>query len=300
MSSNDRGGKPVDESSNSAPARPYPIFWSQFPSVKIVRQAKGTHSPKVDERCFTYCSQSVRGRLEQREPWCRTFCLRRVFAHEVQRAIAAHEGKSAPAPARYPLPPEGQRVPSLLYILIGETQEGQQGHARQHDDVRYWEEGYYVWLSKSRWATQEKLDLMMHNIERQAQWDKYKQDRTDAWQQQQQEQARGGQQPKEDAQVDKSRALVSARRPFPDMSGQSILLPMPPPFASIWEQIDRLLAPSNKLLTLTHETLHSGDQLKFAGRIVEKAQTAEPFVLARNVCTRMWDKWKKGPPDDTA
>ena len=83
-------------------------------------------------------------------------------------------------------------------------------------------------------------------------------------------------------------------------SGQSILLPVPPPIPSLWEQIDNLLAPTHKVLALTQETIQSGDQLKFANRIWEKALTPEPFVLARNVCTRMWDKWRKGPPDDTA
>lgn len=75
---------------------------------------------------------------------------------------------------------------------------------------------------------------------------------------------------------------------------------MPPPIPSLREQIDNLLAPTHKVLALTQETIQSGDQLKFAHRIWEKALTLEPFVLARNVCTRMWDKWRKGPPDDTA
>ncbi|KAH9834223.1 uncharacterized protein C8Q71DRAFT_711834 [Rhodofomes roseus] len=275
------------------------MLWAQFPSVKIVRQAKGKYSPDVDERCFTYCSQTVRGRAEQSEPRCRTFCLRRVFAHEVQRAIAVHDGKPPPAHAKIPLPPEGQNIPSLTHILIGESPEGQEGRAQQ-DEVRYWEEGYYVWLSKNKWAAHEKLDLMTFDLERQAVWAKYKQDKTEAWQKKQVRNgnAQAEQVAKGDAQAVGGRS--SARRPFPDLAGQSILLPMPPPFPPLWEQIDQLLAPSHKLFALTQSTLQSGDQLKLAHRMWEKALTDQPFVLARNVCTRMWDKWKKGPPDDTA
>lgn len=238
MSSKDRGGKPVDDA-DAATGRPYPLLWNQLPSLKIVRQAKGTHSaeicgpaadsapgrysPQVDERCFSYCSQSVRGRIEQREPWCRTFCLRRVFAHEMQRAVAARDAqaRNANAKARLPLPPEGQHVPSLGDVLVGETPESQ-GHAPP-DDVRYWEEGYYVWLSKSRWATQERLDLMMTSLERQAQWDKYKQDRTEAWEQQQQQMNKAdGETAKGNSGVDNAPKGPAGppsptRRPFPDL-----------------------------------------------------------------------------------
>lgn len=224
MSSKDRGGKPVDDPETTD--RPYPLLWNQFPSLKIVRQAKGMHfaaicghidnsslgrhSPQVDERCFSYCSQSVRGRVEQREPWCRTFCLRRVFAHEVQRVLAAHDGQNPGGKQKgLPLPPEGQ------HVLVGETPESQ-GHA-PHDDVRCWEEGYYVWLSKSRWAAQERLDLMMTSLERQAQWDKYKQDRTEAWEQQQSRAEGQAAKALEDVSKGPAGLPSPTRRPFPDI-----------------------------------------------------------------------------------
>ena len=49
MSSKDRGGKPVDDA-DAATGRPYPLLWNQVPSVKIVRQAKGTVSLKYGDR----------------------------------------------------------------------------------------------------------------------------------------------------------------------------------------------------------------------------------------------------------
>lgn len=35
-----------------------------------------------------------------------------------------------------------------------------------------------------------------------------------------------------------------------------------------------------------------------AGKVWEKAWTNEPFKLAGVVCSRMWEKWKEGPPDE--
>jgi len=300
---------PSPDSPDSQPGRPFPIFWSHVPSIKIVRQPKGRFSPQVDERCFTYCSQTVRGRTEQREPFCRTFCLRRVFSHEVTKAIAAHDGQKSTVPLKYPLPPEGQRTPGLVDVLIGET-EHESGRGNP-EEVRHWDEGYYVWFSKSRWAAQEKMDLMMYNLERHAAWQRYKQQVTEKWEQQERQRGLKGSQPAGDATAASSqppppqssgtlrRGEAVPKRPFPDMSGQSILLPVPPPFPPIQEQIHNLLAPSYKVIDLTRESVNTGAQLKFMQLIWEKAWTEEPFVLARNVCTKMWDKWKKGPPDDS-
>jgi len=48
-------------------------------------------------------------------------------------------------------------------------------------EVRHWKAGWYLWLSKSRWAAQEKMDLMMCDLERQAEWQKYKQRVNSEW-----------------------------------------------------------------------------------------------------------------------
>lgn len=40
------------------------------------------HLPKIDERCFFYCTQSVEGRFRSKRPVCYTLCWRRAFPHE--------------------------------------------------------------------------------------------------------------------------------------------------------------------------------------------------------------------------
>lgn len=82
-------------------------------------------------------------------------------------------------------------------------------------------------------------------------------------------------------------------------SGESILLPIPPSLPPIGEQVATLLAPTRRLLALTNESVDSGAQVQLMQRMWEKAWTNEPFVLARNVCSRMWERFTKGPPDDS-
>ncbi|KAF9817070.1 hypothetical protein IEO21_03652 [Rhodonia placenta] len=302
-----------DGSKAPSPGHAFPIYWSRVPSIKIVRQPKGRYSPQVDERCLMYCAQTVRGRTEQREPWCRSMCLRRVFAHEVSRVLATASGQTAseqPAAARtkIPLPPEGQRTPSLAQLLVG---AGDGEHERMDAEARRWEEGYYLWLSRSRWAAQEKLDLMQSDLERQAWWQRYKQQATERWEEQERRRgaaAKGGP-PAKEAEADPSAASQQGRarpqdvmypkRPYPDLIGESILLPIPPSLPPIGEQVATLLAPTRRLLALTNESVDSGAQVQLMQRMWEKAWTNEPFVLARNVCSRMWERFTKGPPDDS-
>ncbi|GBE81275.1 hypothetical protein BKA93DRAFT_820935 [Sparassis latifolia] len=294
---------PID--TNSPPPQPLRIWWTAFPSIKIIRPPKGRFSPQVDERCFTYCSQSIRGRLDKSEPWCRTICVRRVFSHEVQRIISVHEGQEQIAQMKYPLPPEGQRTPSLTGMLSGQPNE--ENEPRQ-TEVRHWNEGWYLWSSKSRWAAQERMDLMMCDIERQAEWQRYKEEMNEKWTHHGGEQAihqSAGHEELEslpDVPPELNNVEHIPQKPFPDLADQSILIPIPfpssvPPFQ---HQIENLLTPTHKVLGLLYQTVDSGEQWGFAKRIWEKAWTPEPFVLARNVCTKMWEKWKDGPPDDSS
>ncbi|KAH7334821.1 hypothetical protein B0J17DRAFT_720366 [Rhizoctonia solani] len=40
------------------------------------------HLPKIDERCWFYCTQSVEDRFRTKRPVCYTLCWRRAFPHE--------------------------------------------------------------------------------------------------------------------------------------------------------------------------------------------------------------------------
>lgn len=197
---------------------------SESPILLIMRRLTlilaGKYSPKADEHCFTWCSQSVRGRYEEKEPWCRSICFRRVFEHEVQRltshfsrdsafqlhaAAAAtrdhqsqsqvHAGPSTSSSLasttrasdeRFPLPPEGQPSSALT------ADDSIVGGPRTRD-VCYWQEGWYVWMTKNSWAVQERVEVMALDLEKQTEWMRVKEEERRAWAEQEREQAAQGQ-----------------------------------------------------------------------------------------------------------
>ncbi|CCM04632.1 uncharacterized protein FIBRA_06816 [Fibroporia radiculosa] len=281
------------DSSGSASNRTFPIYWSQLPSIKIVRQPKDI----------------LRRLMRDALP----------IAHKACEDVPSSESlgaerfvSDASSPTKYPESLQHTtNIPTLADILVGETPDDQSASPDQ-DNVRHWDEGYYLWLSRSRWATQEKLDLMMRDLGNQAEWQRVKQQLMEEWEQQERQRKTKGASSMSDAaegaqaqmqghkqQAAQQPQVLLTRRPFPDLTDQSILLPIPPPFPPLQEQIRNLLAPSQRVLGLTHDSLQSGAQWRFMGLMWEKAMTDKPFVLARNVCSRMWDKWKKGPPEDS-
>lgn len=73
---------------------------------------------------------------------------------------------------------------------------------------------------------------------------------------------------------------------------EAILLPLPPPLTAIEVPLRNLFAPTIKLLSLTHQTVVSGQQQKLAVKLWDKAQTYEPFTLARNSVMKVWQALK--------
>ncbi|KAJ3831821.1 hypothetical protein F5878DRAFT_729561 [Lentinula raphanica] len=132
-------------SSSSSPANQQqtqsrgPAF-SKWPTVKIFMPPQGRFSPKRDEWCLTYCTQSITGRIHAVQPSCTTLCIRKVFEHEVKnvtgfkrhdmsvmgedddgdtdatRTDGSDGKKVVRKKAIYSLPPEGQpdHVPKVL------------------------------------------------------------------------------------------------------------------------------------------------------------------------------------------
>jgi hypothetical protein len=82
-------------------------------------------------------------------------------------------------------------------------------------------------------------------------------------------------------------------------SEQSLLLHLPPPFPPISQKIQALLAPTQKAFEILRESLESGAQRQLATLTWQKAQTRDPFKLVGTVCSRVWEQWKEGPPDDS-
>ena len=109
--------------------------------------------------------------------------------HNVQHGTQTTEdGK---VDVKFPLPPEGQNVPGLIGTLIGASHPREEHEedgtwpsiagTKRPEAARHWKEGWYIWTSKNRWATQEKIDLMMCDLERQTEWQKYKERVNQEW-----------------------------------------------------------------------------------------------------------------------
>lgn len=154
---------PSAPKSNSKP----PLASSvSLPSVLLFNPFPAWDSPQVDERCFIYCSQTSGNRARGNSPWCRTICFRRVFGHEVHDGSydASNDVNGALKPhGPLPLPHEGQPQEAFDEGMVGDSERTQ-----------YWKEGRYIWVSKSRWAAQEKLDSMMNDLPKQTAWMRYK------------------------------------------------------------------------------------------------------------------------------
>lgn len=121
-----------------------------------------------------------------------------MFDHEVRKTLAYHarqpqasELASAPE-EKYPLPPEGQPASESAHGAP-QSSEGQEWdeeyqwspsmsfNSPKASNARYWKAGWYLWVSKSRWAAQEKMDLMMCDLAKQAEWQKYKERMNADW-----------------------------------------------------------------------------------------------------------------------
>ena len=171
---------------------PDPSFVDRIPSIRLSVPPRGAFqshslsrtslmtagrfSPAASERCFTYCSQSHFGRAHGNEPKCYTFCLRRVFNHEVNRVLTnVNYGpviKSPTVSANIPLPQEanttlGQYISNSAHAE-GSDNSASPSHAavsqQLENSQRHWQEGYYVWLSRSRQAASEHMSHMKRDL----------------------------------------------------------------------------------------------------------------------------------------
>ncbi|EJD07955.1 uncharacterized protein FOMMEDRAFT_138040 [Fomitiporia mediterranea MF3/22] len=289
------------------PERPQQQKWwiDAFMSpIQVKRPAQGKYSPKVDERCLTWCSQTVRGRNEGQDPWCRSVCIRRVFEHEVRQITshfshdAAHHSRTSTGKGpllKYPLPPEGQRG------LFGDDTEhdGGMGMGKERDE-KYWEEGWYVWMTKSRWAAQEKMDLMMLDLEKQAEWVRMKEQEERAWAESEaQMREREGHEPTAVVPegLEHDGQLAPLRHPYPNTAEESFLMRIPTRFP-VGQYAQQTLSPTWKVLSVVRESFENGHQKELAIRTWGMVRDGTPFTLVRNVFKTFVDSIKKGPKDE--
>jgi hypothetical protein len=59
------------------------------------------------------------------------------------------------------------------------------------------------------------------------------------------------------------------------------------------EKLYKLLAPSYQVLNILHDSITSGEHKEFALRVWEKANSEEPFVLAKRTISHSYEQWKK-------
>ena len=256
---------------------------------------------------------------------------------ELKDAIRAYEKEhsklperiEASVPVKYKLPAEGQpgrsrrAGPSSLQDVSGvdadedspstSRQGGSSSGANDEDKVRYWEPGWYLWSTTSRWATQEQMDMMSKNLKWQSDWQKYKANVNDNHKKRQ---GKG-----EDEVDDKGKERVKGprvRQSFPDLtcaklsppdapftnfglwcySENTWLVPVPPPHLLLGNAIENYMIPTFKLMALVRGTFDDGRQQELCARMWEKAQTREPWIVAQSAVRKVWKILSEGPPVD--
>ncbi|TFK44862.1 hypothetical protein BDQ12DRAFT_702199 [Crucibulum laeve] len=294
--------QPTSQQQNQRVRKPPFANW---PTIKILTPPQGRFSPKTDEWCLTYCSQSVAGRINAKAPSCRSICVRKVFPHEVRNIVAfkRHTNLGPDGKARYPLPAEGQSQ-NLPRYLGGKPSEDPNANSpstatvrspSSSADAKCWDEGWYLWTSNSSMGVHEKLENMGYDLARQQKHTTVHEYRKEVWQDYQDLLKRKAQGENVASEIGEMSTLGSARppRPYPDASSHSLLVPLPPDFPPLWEKINKFLAPSVHALTITHDSIKAGEHISFAQRVWEKAWSDEPLKLASRTFSRAYERWKE-------
>jgi len=275
---------------------PDPSFVDRIPSIRLSVPPRGRFSPATSERCFTYCSQTHFGRAHGNEPKCYTFCLRRVFNHEVNRVLTnVNYGpiiKSPTISANIPLPEEanttvGQYISDSAHGEASDSSESPPHTTtfpHPENTQRHWHQGYYVWLSRSRQAASEHMSHMKRDLFQQAAYEHSKA----MWAQA----VREGRQHEfyrtPEAQLFGSEWTANMHEDILSPPHCRMLFPLCTPAPELRRIISKYLAPTSVVLTTLHESFTSGEQAKFAHRMRESIQEGAPWVLARNVGRKIW------------
>ena len=251
--------------------------------------------------------------------------------HELQDAISKIPGTIDPSvPVKYKLPVEGQPgrsrnvgPSSLRDVSDVDADEDSPSSSRRgesslndndEDKVRYWEPGWYLWSTTSRWAAQEQMDMLSRDLKWQSDWQKYKDSVNDDY--------RRRQGKREDEVDDDGNERVQGpriRQSFPDLtyvrrslpnvhptnlclrfsrSENTWLVPVPPPHLLLGNAIKNYVAPTRKLMALVQGTFDDGRQGELCARMWEKAQTREPWTVAGSAVRKVWKVLSEGPPVD--
>ncbi|EPQ55041.1 hypothetical protein GLOTRDRAFT_41709 [Gloeophyllum trabeum ATCC 11539] len=259
-------------------------LFSMLPNIYVLRPPQGKHSRKTDERCFIYCAQSVVGRVNRQTPRCRSLCLRKVFVHEVYKAVAVREAEGRreviPVKAQIPLPQEGQDPAAFFWPVGDDDDEGAGAGTGKGREARCWDAGWYLWYSRNPWAARERINVMAMPLPVQATWEAHKKGANV-------KRAKGagaGALGQDEARWSHVGPGMTRGGPlFPDLVGETVLFPVElPSFEPMQRMLTNVLAPAGRTLALVADTAKSGAFLQFSARWWEKATGPEPWTLARN------------------
>ncbi|TFK51124.1 hypothetical protein OE88DRAFT_1735827 [Heliocybe sulcata] len=270
------------------PRRAAQSVWTYIPYVYVLRPPGGKHARKTDERCFIYCSQTVAGRTYRHTPWCRSICLRKVFMHEVYKVLSVADHKSTkpevvPVQQQIPLPREGQNIASFFSSTVDEDMEDAPIKKGKGKEVRYWDKGWYFWYSRDPWAAREKISTMAMTLDHQAHWEGHKTSVNVKWSKSDPENRAEG----PDAWRKVGPAPARGVPPFPDLIGETLLIPVEyPSLEPLKRRLGNVLAPTGKVLALLQGHIKTGAFLELKDRAWEKAKGPEPWILARNTLQR--------------
>ncbi|KAF8496426.1 hypothetical protein F5888DRAFT_1703799 [Russula emetica] len=270
----------------SSQKAPESSFVDRIPSIRLSVPPRGRFSPATSEGCITYCSQSHFGRAHGNEPKCYTLCLRRIFNHEVNRVLTSvNYGPNIKSPtvsANIPLPQEANTTLGQYFS----DSPGARATTPEHPEnsQRHWQEGYYVWLSRSRQAASEHMSHMKRDLFQQAAYEHSKA----MWARAVREGRQNEFYRTPEAHMFGSEWTANMNEDILSPPYRRMLFPLSTPAPELRRIISKYLAPTSIILTTLQESFTSGDQVKFAHRMRESIEEGAPWALARNVGRKIW------------
>ena len=136
-----------------------------------------------DEVCITVCTQTINKRLNNFLPECKTYCIRKVFKHEVQ-ALSKELDIGLPPPTSETedksllfterrmevFNGDNNLQQSRLPVDVTRTESGedavtvptQPANVNRYDP--FWREGYYLWYGKGRLAEHYKSEVCLWSV----------------------------------------------------------------------------------------------------------------------------------------
>lgn len=132
-----------------------------------------------DEVCITVCTQTINKRLNNFLPECKTYCIRKVFKHEMQAlskeldiGLPPCKGETEDKSLLFTertvqvFNSDNNLQQSNLPVDVARTESGEgtavtvQTHpANVNRHEPFWREGYYLWYGKGRLAEHYKSEV---------------------------------------------------------------------------------------------------------------------------------------------